>query len=245
MKTLTLDTETSGVDTDNDRIISFFMRAKDGDETLFEQEWIIDPGIEIPEGASEVHGMTTEWVRENGRKDVAKAIEEIVHELSEYGHQGFLICGYNSSFDLAILEAEAKRHNKGVQALRVKDGMPKYRFLDPLIIDRHIDKYRKGGRKLMDVARNYGIVIEEDKLHNASYDVEVTEKLIPLVLNRAWQVLKHDRHGLTPDQFIDKLQVWQKKWKADWATHLTEYFAKTGKTEEDGSPIEVNGSFPY
>lgn len=73
----------------------------------------------------------------------------------------------------------------------------------------------------------------------------MTEKLIPKVLNRAWQVLKHDRQGLTPDEFIDKLQEWQKKWKAEWDKHLTEYFAKTGKTEEDGSPIIVSGAFPY
>lgn len=245
MKTLTFDTETSGVDTDNDRIISCFLRAKDGDEVLFEREWVIDAGIEIPEGASEVHGMTTEWVREHGRKDVAAAIEEIVHELSEYGHQGFLICGYNSAFDLAILEAEAKRYNKGVQALRVKDGMPKYRFVDPLVIDRHIDKYRKGSRKLVDVARHYGIVVEEDKAHAADYDVYLTEQLIPKVLNAAWKKLEKERVGLTPDEFLDKLQGWQKEWKAEWAKHLTQYFAKAGKTEEDGSPIIVSGAYPY
>ena len=54
-----------------------------------------------------------------------------------------------------------------------------------------------------------------------------------------------ERAGLTPDQFIDKLQVWQAEWKKEWASGLTSYFAKTGKLEEDGSPIVVSDAFPY
>lgn len=241
MKTLTFDTETTGVDTDKDRIITCFMRAKDGDEVLFEQEWIIDPGIEIPEGASEVHGMTTEWIRENGRKDYLEAICEIRGAIDEYATKGFIVAGYNHSFDLAILESSC-REATGGRGLYFELAT---RYLDPLIIDRHIDKYRKGSRKLVDVARHYGIVVEESKAHAADYDVYLTEQLIPKVLNAAWKKLEKERVGLTPDEFLDKLQEWQKVWKAEWATHLTKYFASVNKTEEDGSPIIVNGNFPY
>lgn len=240
MKTLTFDTETTGVDTDNDRIITCFMRAKDGADTLYEGSWIIDPGVEISEEASEVHGMAAEWVRENGRKDVADAIREIQLALEEYAYQGFIVCGYNHSFDLSILGQEVGRH-RGMTFL-TEDGV---KYLDPLIIDRHIDKFRKGSRKLVDVARHYGIVVEESKAHAADYDVYLTEQLIPKVLNAAWKKLEKERVGLTPDEFLDKLQEWQKVWKAEWATHLTKYFASVNKTEEDGSPIIVNGNFPY
>lgn len=245
MKIVTFDLETTGVDTGNDRILTCFMRAKDGERVVFEQNWVIDPGVEVPEEAAEVHGMTTEWIREHGRKDVPEAIEEIVHQLSEWGHYGFIICGYNHSFDLAMLESEAKRYNPGIQGLRIGDGSGKYRFLDPIIIDRAIDKYRKGSRKLVDVARHYGIKVDEDSAHDASYDVHLTEQLIPKVLNKAWTVLESKRRGLTPDEFVTKLQEWQKEWKREWAEHLTEYFQSQGKTEDDGSKIVVNGNFPY
>ena len=110
LKTICFDTETTGVDTDNDRIITCFMRAKDGDKVVFERNWVIDPGVEVPEGASEIHGMTTEWVRENGRKDVEDAILEIWDRLEHFGYKGFVVVGYNSSFDLSILNAEVKRY---------------------------------------------------------------------------------------------------------------------------------------
>lgn len=37
MKIVTFDLETTGVDTENDRILTCFMRAKDGGKVVFEQ----------------------------------------------------------------------------------------------------------------------------------------------------------------------------------------------------------------
>ena len=244
MKLVTWDVESTGVDTDNDRIITCFMRAKDGDKVVFERNWIIDPGVEVPEGASEIHGMTTEWVRENGRKDIAGAISEISDFLHSYSVHpdgpNYVIAGYNSSFDLAILNAESKRHLDGSELV-----LDEARFIDPIIFSRRFDKYRKGGHKLVDIARAHGFEVDESKAHEASYDVEMTEFLVPKMLNLAWKNMPKERAGLTPDQFIDKLQVWQAEWKKEWASGLTTYFAKTGKLEEDGSPIVVSGAFPY
>lgn len=244
MKILVLDCESSGVDTANDRIITWFMRAREGDKVVFERNWILDPGVEIPEEAAAVHGMSTEWVREHGRKDVSTAIDEIVHELSEYAHYGFVVCGFNHAFDLAMLEAEAKRHFKGVQNLAIKDR-PDTRYVDPAIFSRVFDKYVKGGHQLITVAKRNGIEIEEGRLHAADYDVEVTEKLVKVMLNRAWRELSDLREGCTPDEFVTRLQAWQKEQKQLWADHLTVYFAEQGKTEEDGSKIIVSGAFPY
>lgn len=241
MKTVTFDTETTGIDTENDRIITCFMRAKDGDKVVFEQNWVIDPGGEIPKEASDVHGMDTAWVREHGRKDVAEAIHEIVGYLEFYANLGHAICGFNHSFDLAILEAEVRRNHPDRPMT-----MPEYaEYIDPCIFSRVFDKYVKGGHQLITVAKRNGIEIEEDRLHAADYDVEVTEKLVPIMLNRAWKELADLRQGLTPDEFVTKLQKWQAEQKKEWALHLTEYFASIGKTEEDGSPIKVSGAFPF
>lgn len=245
MKTATFDVESTGLDTENDRIITCFLRAREGESVLYENEWIINAGVEVPKEASDVHGMTTEWVQENGRTDVSTAIEEIVHELSEYGHYGFVICGYNHAFDLAMLEAEAKRYNPGVGSLRVKDWVPKYRFIDPAIFSRVFDKYVKGGHKLITVAQRNGIQVEEDRLHAADYDVEVTEKLVKIMLNRAWRELADVRKDKTPDEFVTALQTWQAAEKQKWAQHTTAYFESAGKTEDDGSKIIVSGAFPW
>lgn len=245
MKTVTFDTETSGTDTENDRIITCFMRAKDDGDTVFEQNWVIDPGVIIPQEASDVHGMTTEWIQEHGRKDAAKAIEEIVHQLSEWGHREFIICGFNHSFDLAILESEARRYNPGIEGLRVGDGSESFRFIDPCIFSRVFDKYKRGGHQLITVAKRNGIEIEDDRLHAADYDVEVTEKLVPIMLNRAWREIPDLRKGLTPGEFVTNLQGWQAAEKRKWAKNLTNYFESQGKRNEDGSKIVVYGGFPW
>lgn len=235
------DTETTGVRTDEDRIITAFISLRDGDRVVSEHSWVIDPGIEIPEEASAVHGMTTEWVRERGEKYIGKAIDEIAKVLSNASHEGYVITGYNNSFDLAILEAELKRNFSGITGLRFKE---EGRFIDPIIIDRSIDRYRKGSRKLADVARHYGIEFNEAEAHEASYDVKITAQLVPKVLNAAYRAIP-ELQGLTPDEIVDTLQEYQKTEKAKWAQHLTEYFQGVGKTEEDGSAIVVNGNFPW
>lgn len=245
MKIVTFDTETTGIDTENDRIITCFMRAKDGERTVYEGSWVIDPGVEIPKESSDVHGMDTTWVREHGRKDVADAIKEIHRNLLNLAsYEEYVVCGFNHSFDLAILDAEVRRHKVGGSPRLGLSGS-EIRFIDPCIFSRVFDKYAKGGHQLITVAKRNGIEIEEDRLHAADYDVEVTEKLVPIMLNRAWQELKDLRKGLTPDEFITKLQEWQAVEKQKWADGLTKYFAEQGKTEEDGSPIVVSGRFPW
>lgn len=241
LKTVTFDTETTGVDVSNDRIITCFMRARDGDEIVFEKNWVIDPGVEVPKEASDVHGMSTEWVRENGRKDVLVAINEIAEKLEFYSNIGFVIAAYNGAFDLAILDSEVKRADNG-RGLNFSNPA---RHLDPAIFSRKFDKYKKGGHQLITVAKRNGIEVEEDRLHAADYDVEVTEKLIKVFLNRAWNELPELRRGLTPDEFITKLQEWQATEKAEWADGLTKYFESQGKREEDGSKIVVSGAFPW
>lgn len=240
MKLLTWDTETTGVDIENDRIISCFMRAKDGDQVVFEDDWYIDPGVEVPEEASKVHGMTTEWLQENGRKDVAAAVNEITSRLEEASKRGYVIAGYNNSYDLGILDAELRRYEN--RELQFDTGTL---FLDPVHFSRKLDKYERGGHQLITTAKRNGLDIEEERLHAADYDVEVTERLVPLFLNRAWIERKEDRIGLTTGEYLGKLQALQAKWNKEWADGLTEYFAKSGKKNEDGSPIVVEAKFPY
>lgn len=224
------DTETSGVDIENDRILTVYgMVQSITGEILDEIKMTIDPGIEIPKGASDVHGMSTEYIREHGRKDDTDAIMEVANWLIAASATGYPIVGYNNSYDLGILDRELIRHSgEGLStSAEFRDGL----YFDPIIYDRANDKYRKGGRKLMDVAKHYGITLDESRLHEAEYDVIVTADL-------AWRILKKSPWTLP------ELQPLQKSWKADWAKHLTEYFASQGKTE-NGKPIVVDGSFPW
>ena len=78
------DTETTGVRALKDRLVTAALVLRiDGasyrsgvsapDQVA---TWLTDPGIEIPEQATAVHGITTEQARRDGRP-----IKEVLHEL--------------------------------------------------------------------------------------------------------------------------------------------------------------------
>ena len=223
------DVESTGVDITQDRILTAYAMIRSiGGETIREESWVLDPGVEVPQGASDVHGMTTEWIREHGTSH-KHGINDIYMFLSDAVRMGAPIVGYNNSYDLGILSHEVRR-NFGFNMAKTigENGV----FFDPIIYDRAMDKYRKGKRTLEHVAPVYGVPFDPELAHDAKYDVEVTSKL-------AWRMFQKSPYSL------DELQDLQVAWKRDWAEHLTEYFASQNKTEEDGSPIVVDGSFPW
>src|SRR5690606_40999666 len=73
---LAFDLETTGPDPRTAHIVSSALIAIDGADKK-ERNWLADPGIEIPEGATAVHGITTAYARENGRPH-AEVVTETV-----------------------------------------------------------------------------------------------------------------------------------------------------------------------
>ena len=58
------DLETTGVDVTTDRIVTAHVGLLGPDGVaLRSQSWLADPGVEIPEGATAVHGITTAHAR--------------------------------------------------------------------------------------------------------------------------------------------------------------------------------------
>ena len=81
---LGFDTETTGVDPSGDRLVTAALvwRAEpqaDGVRPQSVTTWLADPGMEIPEAASAVHGVTTERARTEGRP-----VTEVLAEVSEH-----------------------------------------------------------------------------------------------------------------------------------------------------------------
>lgn len=81
---LGFDTETTGVDPSGDRLVTAALvwRAApraDGVRPQSVTTWLADPGVEIPEAAAAVHGVTTERARAEGRP-----VTEVLAEVSEH-----------------------------------------------------------------------------------------------------------------------------------------------------------------
>ena len=90
---LFFDLETTGIDKVNDRIVEIAIIRFDG-EKKFEFQSYINPGIPIPAGATEVHGITDEMVADKPKfEQLAKKLHNIFNGCDLYG--------YNSnSFDI-------------------------------------------------------------------------------------------------------------------------------------------------
>ncbi|WP_144016796.1 exonuclease domain-containing protein [Beutenbergia cavernae] len=174
------DTETTGVDVAHDRIVTAALVVRHGLQGLpQERTWIIDPGVEIPEAASAIHGVTTEHARRLGRPP-AEALEEIAAALAAAIADGAAVVAFNASYDLTILEHELVRHH--LPTLHERLGRRPDAVLDPLVLDRALDRFRPGKRKLVDLAALYGVSTGE--LHAADVDVTATLDVLRALVGR-------------------------------------------------------------
>lgn len=214
------DTETTGVSTSHDRIVTAAILTRTGGETTA-RTWLINPGVEIPARATEVHGITSEHAREHG-SDPADALDEIAAILASAMGAGFPVVAFNAQFDLSILEAELARHQLPSLASRVPSGSigP---VVDPLVLDRHLDKWRKGPRKLINMCEHYGVAVVADDLHAADADVAATLDLLP-AMARA--------HTALAEVALPDLQSQQVEAHRVWALDFASWLKSKGRTED-------------
>ena len=178
------DTETTGLDLTQARIVTACAVEIDanGEIASDRAEWLADPEIEIPEATSNVHGVTTEIARSQGRK-AADVVSEIVETLRGYLDQGVAVVAYNAPYDFTILHYEALRH--GIKPL----GNP-FPVLDPLVLDKKFDQYRSGKRNLERVCEIYGVKLLD--AHNATADAVAAGRLMQAIARKHAAVLGDD-----------------------------------------------------
>lgn len=155
------DTETTGIATETTRIVSAHVSVLTPDgESTEGRNWLIDCGIDIPAQASAIHGITTERMRAEGAP-APDSIFEIVTLLQGFFDAGVPVVAFNASYDFSILDREAKRYGfDPISSVRP--------VVDPLVIDKQVDKYRKGKRTLEAASAFYGVPLEG--AHDASVD---------------------------------------------------------------------------
>lgn len=77
---LSFDLETSGVDVENDRVVTAAIVDIRPGQPVRTRTWLVNPGIDIPAGATAVHGITTEQARADGVHP-STALDEISLEI--------------------------------------------------------------------------------------------------------------------------------------------------------------------
>ncbi len=143
------DTETTGLNLKEDRIVTAALHRmnSNGDILPGGFDWVLNPGIPIPEIASKVHGFYDKHVA--SAKPASEGVPEIVAAIQACFDEGIPVLAYNAAYDFTILHYEAIRNN----STPLKFGS----VIDPLVIDKTIDKYRKGKRNLAAAAERYQV----------------------------------------------------------------------------------------
>src|SRR5665647_1384782 len=78
------DLETTGIDVETSRIVSATVAVLDAAGDVTERiDWLLDPGVEIPTQATNVHGITTEHAVRHGR-EASAGVAEIVAALRSH-----------------------------------------------------------------------------------------------------------------------------------------------------------------
>lgn len=229
------DLETTGVDVETARIVTAFFGALDAEGNVIDaHNWMVRPdGYEIPEEATAVHGISTERALAEGSHP-SDVMLDICEKLDDAGKRGFPLCGHNLSYDLTVLDRELPRVWREPSPFsRVEAYLDDVVILDSLVIDKHIDPYRKGKRTLITAAEHYGVELSEEEAHGAQADAIASGRIIQAML----------RQGLAESYGPKALHEAQKQWKREQAKSLQHYF----RTKAD--PIQpdavVNGDWPY
>lgn len=222
------NTGTTGIDPREARIVTAAIvetAGRSGTPPVV-REWMLDPGVEIPEGASAIHGITTERAREDGM-DAAAGVHEIAEHLLALSRAGVPVVGVNVAHDLTLLWAELDRHGDPI-ADDVRSIRP---VIDALVLDKRVDRYRRGKRTLIDLARHYGVHLDEADAHGATADAIAAGRVALCIAEQSMEV----RH-----MSLDELHRAQAAWKHEQASSLADYWRKQGDPRAD----EVSSDWP-
>jgi len=208
------DLETTGLDLEQARIVTACAVTIDeqGQVSDSNTEWLADPGIEIPEAASNVHGITTDIARAKGR-NAKEVVSEIIETLRGFFSAGIPVVAYNAPYDFTILHHEALRN--GLEPL--SNPMP---IIDPLILDKFVDQYRSGKRTLQAAASVYGVQLSD--AHNATADAIAAGKVAQAIARKYASKLPadvielHDAQKIWSVQQDDSYEIFRRKSSPDF-----------------------------
>lgn len=222
-----LDFETTSPDPREARIVSYalvYVLSHGHPKESWSIRGIVDPGVPIPEGATAVHGITTERAKAEGERPV-DALVKLAGELARLAVRDVPLVIFNAPFDWTILHHEVRRHFASPAPLA---QLP---IVDPLILDRTHDKWRKGRRTLGAAVLHYcpGLMLEA---HDAWGDCLGAAAVVRALAKRYPQV------GELEPRELHQLQV---GYHQAWLEDFNSYRAKRGQepVPDRGWPLDV------
>jgi DNA polymerase-3 subunit epsilon len=233
------DCETTGVDVEIDHIVTAcvgLLRPASPKWDTAVKSWLIAVDIDIPEAASAIHGITTAYAKEHGQPP-AEALDLMAGELALAMRAGFPLVGSNLVYDNTIVDRNLRRYD--LPTVEERLGRPIGPCIDIYVLDKWVDPYRPGSRKLTDLCKHYGVRI--DGAHDSTFDAMASAR-IAYVLGQRAQMPDEELHRLyagrrRPEEIVrafrtlrrlslPELHEAQVQWKAEQAESLRSYWMR-------------------
>ncbi len=169
-KLVVIDFETTGLSPQQDRVLEAGVACFDQGRLSASENWLINPGVEVPEEARAVHNISDQELAD------APSFGPVFPELCEMLRDRLPVA-YNADFDRGFLHSELQRLG-GEAALPEKLPpalQPEVTWIDPLVWVRELQRHDKG-KKLTDVCARLGIPLE--RAHRAAGDAEAAGRVL-------------------------------------------------------------------
>ena len=203
-----IDVETTGLSVTKDRIVKISLLKKYPDGKMSKGSKLINPGIPIPEDATEIHGITDETIADS------PSFDKVAAGVSEY-LKDCIIAGYSvERFDLPILIEEFGRSNIefNTSDCQVIDLHKLYVKSEPRNLDGAYKHYTGSDNELSDVDAMSAILDKQIEKYNIE-DIDSTlEDLAADRVDFACKIIKDNgtakltfgNHAGTPVIDVDK-----------------------------------------
>ena len=169
MREIVIDTETTGLDAANDRIVEIgCVELLNHIPTGQRKQFYINPGRRMPAEAVAVHGLTDAFLAD--KPPFAAVADEVIAFIADAP-----LIAHNAEFDFAFLNAEFARIGQA--------PIPAYRMVDTLMLARR--KHPAGPNSLDALCSRYYVDTSRRTVHGALLDAELlAEVYVELVGGR-------------------------------------------------------------
>jgi DNA polymerase-3 subunit epsilon len=219
---LILDTETTGLDPRDHRIIEIAaVEVVDRRLTGRSIHYYVNPEREIDVGATDVHGLTWDTLRDKPR------FAEIAAEFIEFAHEAQWVI-HNAPFDLAFLDAELARLELP-PTVRIYEGV-----IDTLALAREQFPGKRNG--LDALCERFGVDNAHRTLHGALLDARLLAEVY-LAMTRGQESLIIDLAPAVPAMVMEAMALPAVRvlepTAEEWAAHR-EYLAAMAREARAG-----------
>lgn len=264
------DLESTDKDPETALIVSAAVIGCGGGKPTDTHTWLA--AVEVPEEASKINGITTEYAMANGRPAI-EVIGEVATAVAGAVDAHLPIVGHNVAYDLTLLDRELRRN--GLATIDERTGGAPLLALDTMVLDKHALPFRKSppddrtdeekaqGKKRqgpyqlktcaqVHLAGSHPWDVEA--AHSAGYDALMSARVAYRLgclahMPRAMRpdYIKQLRYGDRLDDLaVDLVELHQRqiRWAAQHASELQEYFRSPKAGDKQDPDAVVDGSWP-